>query len=603
MVCIAKCSTNKRAGMRTKEDNSNKHFHYIFRSIYFLITKTKWRFLLFILCGVVFGIVSTGVSYVVKLIIDSVEVLISNPEDKSVFFKNLGLLFCISALNLYLQTFFNSINIAFSNQANKILMQSLINKSLELGLIKFESVQLYKNLRRAEEAIPAVVGIGIVSAYIPFLFSRIMTSGLYFLNQSPILALSLVIITMPVLVVRLIRGKTLFKLEFKKSEKKRILDYFDSCLMDKEYFKESRILGLEPYITKKWKSQQRLVEKEEWKTNRKLLHIQFIMLLLKYLGLSISFGISAFLLLNRTITLGTFSMSMSLMFFMQWTIERFVSQIGDALEKSYSAMNYFSFIDNEVNNPIEISEFSTIQKNGIELQNMKNDIITVKNVSFRYPFSNRKALCGINLSVKLGETLALVGVNGSGKTTLSKLLLGLLSPDSGKILFSDDAKKSSAVFQNFTRYNLTLKENIILGEVKRLDDDIAIEKLMNTMDIKEDPKQLLGKEWGGKELSGGVWQRIAIARGLFRNHKLIVLDEPTAALDPLFEAYLFKKFKEISHDTTSIIITHRLGAAKIADRIILVQDGQIIESGSHDQLIKYGGVYKQMFTSQAAWYN
>jgi ATP-binding cassette subfamily B protein len=240
-------------------------------------------------------------------------------------------------------------------------------------------------------------------------------------------------------------------------------------------------------------------------------------------------------------------------------------------------------------------------------------------VSFTYFGAQEKALDRISLEIQGGETIAVVGANGSGKTTFSKLLLGLYTPDegvitidgvdTGKVSHSSVTRGMSAIFQKFQRYKMPVAQNIQLSDcrVEHADErlrtsmeqaavNIADEKFVDGLDT------MLGRDFGGVELSGGQWQRIAIARGLYRVRDIVVLDEPTAAIDPIEETVLYKKFAEISRGKTAIMITHRIGSARIANRIIVMEKGKIVETGTHEQLMEHNGYYRTMFEMQKKWY-
>jgi ATP-binding cassette subfamily B protein len=237
---------------------------------------------------------------------------------------------------------------------------------------------------------------------------------------------------------------------------------------------------------------------------------------------------------------------------------------------------------------------------------------------FRYPNTRTDTLYNITLNIYPGETITIIGKNGSGKSTLIKVILGIYEPIAGKVEIGGlDTKKAdmnslfhnvSAVFQNYQRYKMILLENIDISDNKLCNmDDIKLIINKVGLDIKSNIfpdgyKTMLSRDFDGVELSGGQWQRIAIARGLYRTHDFIVLDEPTAAIDPIEEANLYKKFTEISKDKTSIIITHRLGSAKIADKILVMENGELIEIGIHDELMKRKGHYYTMFCTQVKWY-
>ena len=243
--------------------------------------------------------------------------------------------------------------------------------------------------------------------------------------------------------------------------------------------------------------------------------------------------------------------------------------------------------------------------------------IRLKDVSFAYPQSGTEGekfvLSDINLRIPWGQTVALVGENGSGKSTLCHIIAGLYSPTKGTVSYEGVQKGAgrivrgiSAVFQKFCRYSMSLGENIRISDaagdksadrLNRICDDVGVDPgWAGGMD------GMLGREFGGTELSGGQWQRIAIARGIYRNNSLLILDEPTAAIDALEEKYLYEEFGRLSRNCTSIIVTHRLASAQIADRILVIKEGRIVQDGSHDELVAAEGEYKTMYELQRQWY-
>lgn len=246
--------------------------------------------------------------------------------------------------------------------------------------------------------------------------------------------------------------------------------------------------------------------------------------------------------------------------------------------------------------------------------------VRMDGVGFNYPGTARPALTDISFAVRPGELIALVGENGAGKSTLVKLLLGLYTPTSGTVTVAGVAPdrreawtvraKLAPVFQDFQRYALTAGENIGVGDVAAIDDLERIataaagaEAATTIAALPDGYGTLLGREFaGGHELSGGQWQRLAVARAYMRDAALIALDEPTAALDPQAEVDVFRRFRGLSAGRTAFLVSHRLGAARFADRIIVLKDGRIIEQGNHDDLVALNGEYASMFAAQAQWY-
>ncbi|WP_246132385.1 ABC transporter ATP-binding protein [Paenibacillus hemerocallicola] len=245
--------------------------------------------------------------------------------------------------------------------------------------------------------------------------------------------------------------------------------------------------------------------------------------------------------------------------------------------------------------------------------------IELSDVSYTYYGADEPALRDIRLTLRPGETVAIVGENGAGKSTLAKLLLGLYRPTCGKIAWDgtdygdlDPAllrRSVSAVFQDFVRYETTLRDNVGIGLPDEESADESIRRALRVAGADRlesmpgglDARVGLVSE-GGRQLSGGQWQRLAIARAAVRDARLLVLDEPTAALDPQHETELYRSFRELAKGRTVLFVSHRLGWARYADRIVVLRDGRIVEEGSHGMLMAAGGDYASMFRAQAEWY-
>jgi ATP-binding cassette subfamily B protein len=246
--------------------------------------------------------------------------------------------------------------------------------------------------------------------------------------------------------------------------------------------------------------------------------------------------------------------------------------------------------------------------------------IEFRDVWFRYPGTEKDILKGLTFRIKNGEKASIVGENGEGKSTMIKLLLGLFVPDKGEILvggkklndypLSVRTKIFGPVFQDFSRYSLTLKENIGIGDIDKINDDEKIKEAAQKgkVDVFAEKFEkgydtLLGRDFeGGVDISGGQWQRIAISRAFMGNKPVLLLDEPTSQLDPVAEADLYNEFADMAENKTAIFITHRLGSTMITDRIFVISDGKIKETGTHDELMQADGIYASMFNAQKQWY-
>jgi len=281
-------------------------------------------------------------------------------------------------------------------------------------------------------------------------------------------------------------------------------------------------------------------------------------------------------------------------------------------ESALYLKDYFDFMDIDQSQKVEISNPGKI--------NPITKGFTFENLSFKYPESENYVLKNINFTLHAGEKMALVGENGAGKTTLVKLLLRMYEPTEGRILldgkdvWSFDAdeyqKLFGVIFQDFVRYYFTAKENIAVGKIDELSNQnqikYAAKKSLADQVIEGLPEkydQPLGKRFhNGKELSGGQWQKVALARAYMKNADVIVLDEPTAALDARAEFEAFERFTELSEGKTAVLISHRFSTVRMADRILVLKNGGILEIGTHQELLDNGGLYAELFNYQAQGY-
>ncbi|MDF2668340.1 MAG: Xenobiotic-transporting ATPase [Paenibacillus sp.] len=242
-------------------------------------------------------------------------------------------------------------------------------------------------------------------------------------------------------------------------------------------------------------------------------------------------------------------------------------------------------------------------------------MLEVKDLSFTYTGTAHEALRGINLTIPIGCRAAVVGENGSGKSTLVKLLTLLYKPNKGEIHWIDGLgnkvggtsvrNQMSAVFQDFAPLYLTVRENVALGKYTAFTDDNALHKSLILSGIGKKLRDLdlqLGAVFGGPEPSGGEWQKIVTARAIVRDAAFVFFDEPTAALDPQAEKEAFELFLKVTEGRSALLVTHRLGAARLADLIFVMKDGCLIEQGTHDELMQLNGEYGTMFRMQAEWY-
>lgn len=474
---------------------------------------------------------------------------------------------------------------------------------------------VYEDNRCLDQINKAYVGMEAVGTVVFTTLSIVLSNmayfvfmGCYFFSIKPMLLLVFALSFLPSIVGSFIRRNMFAKMEHLSAPHRRKYEYFEKCLCSREYAKETRLWRGESYFKRLYGKSLDKYTDLQWKTTKRS---ELIMIALRFMLLSGYVGTIIMLfyyLFQGEIGVGAFAAVFSSLDQMFDTMDGvFNYQIGAITRNFGAAQNYYTFLNLRER---EGTDPGAIERGNIELNG----------VSFTYPNSSKPALEDINLTVRKGETIAIVGVNGSGKSTLTRLLSGLYLPDKGRMLVDGrDASEIapsrlyrgvSAVFQRYQSYKMSVDENVRISETgKTAANEAVVRDVLEKADFPLDNGKLteglntmLGKDFGGIDLSGGQWQRLAIARGLYRDHELIILDEPTAAIDPLEEADIYRKFAEISRDKTAFIVTHRLGSAQIADRIIVMDSGRIEDMGTHEELMQREGKYREMYHAQAKWY-
>jgi ATP-binding cassette subfamily B protein len=387
--------------------------------------------------------------------------------------------------------------------------------------------------------------------------------------------------------------------------------YLETVIAREDNVKEVKLFGLGPLLLQRYRD----IFKKLYKADRALAVRRdgwgFVLGLVGTAALYGAYAWIAFATVMGRITLG--QMTMYLMLFRQG--QSAVSAILSAIGGMYEDNLYLSTLYEYLETPARISSASAV------LGPRPEDGIRFESVSFTYPGASQPALKNIDLHIPPGESLALVGENGSGKTTLIKLLTRLYVPDEGRILLDGlDLKaweeaalrqRIGVIFQDFSRYQFVVGENIGTGDVRYFDDPQrwkeAAEKGMADIFIKDLPADYstqLGKWFkDGQELSGGQWQKIALSRAFMRTDAdILVLDEPTAAMDAGAEAKIFEHFRKLTQNRIAILISHRFSTVRMASQIIVIENGRIIERGTHEQLMELSGHYANLFSLQAAGY-
>lgn len=423
-------------------------------------------------------------------------------------------------------------------------------------------------------------------------------AALYIFN--PWLCLIAVAAPLPSLYSMVLGQKLQFKFIKDNTKLQRRIGYFQNLMLSSSA-KELKTFGLYDYFYKKWKD----LSDEYTRKERKMIRVGTLLNIINNtISSSANIGGSVFaiiLMATGRITIGELGAVLALTGTLIGDTGALLGSFSTLFSKENQAAQFFDLI-----------ELPEKQSGDVVCGDIT--MMEAKNLSYRYPLTMNYVLNNVNLSIKEGEKIALVGENGAGKTTFVKLILGILSPSGGELRINgtqvedmDSISRfnaTSVVMQDPSAYvTFTVGDNVYLGDtaMPRDEDKIASAIAFSGLEgVRKD--ELLGKDIGGTDLSGGQWQKIAIARAAYRNRDFIVLDEPTGNLDPIAEAEIFKKYISLSKDKTVIFVTHRVSIASLADRIIVFDEGKIMGDGTHAELLKnskYAGLYEE----QAKWYD
>lgn len=515
----------------------------------------------------------------------------------------------------------------------------LQNKISKLDYICFEDPEMLDSIEKAKNGIEnnlltAYFVLSTITLYLPYYIFM----GIYLRNVNPMLLIVLLLIFIPVLLGNYFRFKVFAKTEDEAANVRRKKEAYEDAICDLSTFKETRMLGAFHYFFKGYTASIGKLNSSLMSAEKKQAKNDLICQGLTAIGYLGIIGLLIAEVLSKRANIGNFTavlFGITTMYGLAQEV--FVNTFKSTSKQAASLNNYWKLMDYKEGNAediatakaavinnntatsedtVRIANTATEKTGGEASNNSIENGLTLNNVYFSYPGVDKDALHNVSLDIREGETIAVVGENGSGKTTLAKMIMGLLRPRSGnmyylgsKVNYQEYVLKVSAVFQDYLKYQMRLDENISISRqgAQPVQEDIneAIKSAgleLNQKHFPDGKETMLSKEFGGVDLSGGLWQRVAIARGLYRKHEIIILDEPTAAIDPIEEARVYNEFAAITKGKIGIIITHRLGAAKIADRIVVLKNGEIENVGTHDYLLKNDMYYKQLYDKQAVWY-
>ncbi len=497
----------------------------------------------------------------------------------------------------------------------------ILEKALRLDLQFFEDAEFYDKLTRARrEASSRPVALLSESFSLIQNIITLVGYAVMLAHFSGFIVLALLISTLPATISEMRYSKIAFRIRNWRSPESRRLLYLEYVLANDEHVKEVKLFGIGPHLLDRYRTLAEAFFEEDKRLALRRALLTHVFSLIGTLAFYGTYAVLALAAVAARITLGNLTLYVVSLRQGQQSFQSVLSGIGNLYEHNLYMSNLFSYI--ELAEASELAERERAQSRALSASSSSGVTgIRFEDVGFRYPKKDAWALRHLNLDIAAGDSIALVGENGAGKTTFVKLLAGLYEPSEGRILLDgrdlkDYApetlrKRFGVLFQDFNKYQLKLGENIGLGSVDHLTDEARVTRAAERGGASELLTTLPGGldaalgHWfeKGSELSGGQWQKVALARAFMREEAdILVLDEPTAALDAQAEHAVFERFRELAIGRTTIVISHRFPTVRMAKTILVLEHGQIIERGSHDDLLELGGKYAHMFRLQAQGY-
>ncbi|RXS75219.1 ABC transporter ATP-binding protein [Blautia faecicola] len=526
-------------------------------------------------------------------------------------FKSSLICFCmilaVFVLSEVANSIFYSCMVRIDFQTGQQLQIELGEKGTRLSMICYENTETNNMLKRAKNCIEqerfSDLSLSVFNILAEFL--KVNGTLLVLAGFHPVLVGISLLSVFPYLIVRLVRGKEFYELKRYQAAGERRRNYLYHLFGDKQAVKELRIFEIEDYIEQKMYAARDNMKQEVWNFKKRDMRSLLICEIFCESGYLLSIFSTILLLLHQVLDVGMMAAALAAFTSFQTAAKYFLVSLGRIPECAAFVKDYYDFMDMEE------------AEKGTEKLCSDFDSIKVKQLSFSYPGRKTPAVSNLSFTIKRNEVVAIVGNNGSGKTTLVKLLTGLYQAQKGQIYYGrqnlrsldpeEFYKQISFVSQDFIKYELTVRENIGIGDWKQMENTDKIYMLLHQVGLETfisqaSVNQLLGNEFGGRELSVGQWQKLAIARGMMKDSSVIFLDEPTAALDPLMETKVLKMFLKIAREKTAIIVSHRIGICKEVDKIIVMKEGKIAEIGNHEELLAEKGEYYRLYTMQQKWY-
>jgi ATP-binding cassette subfamily B protein len=568
-------------------------------------------------CTLIGALLPAGQAWVAKLIVDAVVGAINGRVGSQAGLRAvlplLGMEFGLLLLQSVVSQGRSLAEHVLHSRLNLSINTRIIRKALDLDLAHFENAEYYDKLQNARREADWR-GLQIMNSgfYLVQNSITLVSFAALLLRFSPLLAAVLFLATIPAFIAQSRYAELNFRVISWRAPEARKLAYLEHLLTDYSAVKEVKLFGLGGpllgrYADLFWKF---LREDQAIAQKRSLASLGWG--LLATLTYYFSYAWIVWRAAGGAITLGDMTLYLAVFRSSQNTFESIFNGLGELYENGLFMSNLFAFLAlaPQMATATTARRSAPSAARGVEF----------RGVSFRYEGHETWALRDINLAIRPREKVALVGPNGAGKTTMIKLLTRLYDPTEGEILFDgvdlreydpvELRRRIGVIFQDFVHYHLSAAENVGFGQVEALDDRPRIQAASRKSGAHEVIEALpegyettLGRWFfGGRELSGGEWQKVALGRAFMRECDLLVLDEPTASLDAENELRVFQQFRALTEERMAVIISHRFSTVRMADRIYVLDEGRVIERGTHAELLALGGTYARLFTLQAESY-
>jgi ATP-binding cassette, subfamily B, bacterial len=562
---------------------------------------------------IVAALLPIALAYIPKLIID---ILDSHIRTHAAIPRQLWWLvlaeFGLAVLSSIVARMMDYADSLLANKYTRHVSIQVMKHAAELDVIAYEDPVFYDRLERARvQATDRLVMIQSIGRLELQLITAVGWS-VAVMFYSPWLMLLLIAAVLPAFL-----GETHFAFlgyakNFRQTPIKRQLDYLRQAGATKEAAKELKLFNLADFFTQRFAKLSEIIYEQDVALARKRLVLGSVLSLVSTAGYYGAYVYVIWRTVFGRLSIGTFYFLTNAILQASSTIQQVFSTLSGIADQALFLTDLLAFFEMR----------PTIQSkpNALPAPRPIRQGFEFHNVSFQYPGNERRVIDRLNFHLHPGERVALIGENGQGKTTIVKLITRLYDPTEGQILLDgidlreydleDLYREIGVIFQDFMRYEMTARENIAVGKIEEVMDlpmlKAAAQKSMADEVIARLPagfEQMLGRRFeGGVDLSGGEWQKLALARAYLRNSQLLILDEPTAALDARSEYQVFQRFAELTAGKMALFISHRFSTVRMADRIVVLESGRIVEEGTHDKLTHMGGRYAEMFELQAASY-